>query len=87
MCRKLGNIKCPPHPVLIGVSILCFICAIILSQEEYFGKLYSRSKNVVQTSGRIAKATGRLLSSTAENFESLDDFADTVESFVEGATM
>tara|TARA_Y100000389_G_C17456584_1_gene518572 strand:- start:2254 stop:2595 length:342 start_codon:yes stop_codon:yes gene_type:complete len=87
LCLKLGIIKCPPHIVLICISIVCFSTAIILSQEEYFGKLYSYSKSAVQNGGRIAKATGKLLSSTAGNFESLDDFTETVESFVEGATM
>tara|TARA_B110001450_G_C17564765_1_gene458300 strand:- start:635 stop:976 length:342 start_codon:yes stop_codon:yes gene_type:complete len=84
---KLGIIKYPPHVVLICISIICFSVAIIISQEEYFGKLYSYSRSAVQNGGRIAKATGKLLSSTAGNFESFDDFTETVESFVEGATM
>jgi hypothetical protein len=84
--NKLFKINAPPQIFLFTISIISFSTAIFISQENYFKKMYSNSKHVAQTGGRLARATGKLISSTANNFESLDDFADTVESFVEGAT-
>jgi len=84
--KKVLNIEAPPQIVFIILAVICFTIAVFISQEDYFTNIYKCSKNVAQSGGRIVKATGKLLSSTANNFESFDDFADTVESMVEGAT-
>lgn len=84
---KTIGVKTPPHIILITCSIISFSLAIFISQEDYFKTIYNCSKNVAQSGGRIVKATGKLIHSTASNFDSLDDFADTVETMVEGASM
>ena len=84
---KFFNLETPPQILFISISVLCFIAAVFISQEDYFKTIYNCSKNVAQSGGRIVKATSKLISSTANNFESFDDFADTVESMVEGATL
>ena len=84
---KTIGVRTPPHIILITCSIISFSLAIFISQEDYFKTIYNCSKNVAQSGGRIVKATGKLIHSTASNFDSLDDFADTVETMVEGDSM
>lgn len=83
---KIFGIRVPPHLVYIILSVICFATAICLSQEDYFKALYNQSKHIAYSGERIVKATGKLIKSTAGNFNSFDDFVDTVESIVEGAT-
>jgi len=84
---KTLGVSTPPHIILITLSVISFSSAIFISQEDYFKNMYNCSKNVAQSGGRIVKATGKLLHSTASNFESLDDFAETVETMVEGVSL
>ena len=83
--KKIFNRKSPPHIILMISSIMCFTIAICISQEDYFKELYYRSKVVATTGNRIVTATGKLIKSTASNFDSLDDFAETVETMAEEA--
>ncbi len=87
ICNKIGLSSCPGHSLIIFSSILTFTLAVIVSQEDFFIKIYKKIKNIFQNGGRIVKATSKLISSTADNFDSLDDFTDTVETLVEGATL
>ena len=83
--KKIFNRKSPPQIILIITSVIFFVTAICLSQEDYFKELYYRSKVVANTGNRIVTATGKLIKSTASNFDSLDDFAETVETMAEEA--
>ena len=84
-CNNFLNIKCPPHYILLLISFLSFFIAIVIVQKDYFDKIFITTKKVVQTGGRILSASGKLVKSTANNFDNLDEFADSFETFVDAA--
>ena len=81
---KISSKKCPPHICFIMLSFLFFGITIYISQEKYFKSLFDRLNGVAQSGGRIVMAGTNLVQNAAGNFDSLDDFADTVESMAEG---
>lgn len=84
-CKNFLNIDCPAHYILLLISFISFIIALVVAQKDYFDKVFLATKKVVQTGGRILSASGRLVKGTANNYENLDEFAESFETFVDAA--
>lgn len=87
-CRifnKISSKKCPPHICFLMLSGGCFAAFIGIAQKKYFIDLFRYITGAAETSGRIVYAGGSIVKKAASNFDSLSDFADTVETMADNA--
>ncbi len=87
-CRifsKFSSKKCPPHICFLMLSGGCFAAFVGLAQKKYFIDLFKYVTGAAESSGRIVYAGGSIVKKAASNFESLSDFADTVETMADNA--
>ena len=85
-CRIFGKFsskKCPPHICFLMLSGGCFAAFVALAQKKYFLDLFKYITGAAESSGRIVYAGGSIVKKAASNFESLSDFADTVETMAD----
>jgi len=86
MFKKISSKKCPTQLSFILLSGILYGLSILLAQEDYLTFILEHISSAVYTSKRIVLAGGNLVKNVAGNFESLSDFADTVESAAEAST-
>ena len=82
---KISSKKCPPHLCFLILSGGCFAAFVGLAQKEYFIDLLKYISGAAESSGRIVFAGGNIVKKAASNFDSLSDFADTVETMADNA--
>lgn len=83
--RKFSSKKCPPHLCFLMLSGGCFAAFVGLAQKKYFTDLLSYITGAAESSSRIVYAGGSIVKKAASNFDSLSDFADTVETMADNA--
>jgi hypothetical protein len=86
MFKKISSKKCPSQMSFIFLSGILYGLSILMAQEDYLIYILEYISGAVHTSKRIVLAGGNLVKNAAGNFESLSDFADTVESVAEVST-
>tara|TARA_B100000575_G_scaffold252443_1_gene220428 strand:+ start:4237 stop:4578 length:342 start_codon:yes stop_codon:yes gene_type:complete len=84
-CTEILNRECPDHMTLICLSLLCFIVAIFIAQRDFFQRMFKVGKELVQSGGRVLKASRKLLQNTAGNYKNSTEFAESFEEFVDAA--
>ena len=85
MFKKISPKKCPSQLTFIILSGMLYGLSILIAQEDYLTYILDNISKGLYTSKRIVLAGGNLVKNAAGNFESLSDFADTVESAAEAS--
>ena len=86
LVARLTDRPCPPHIVHLIFSVICFVMAIVLAQEEYVIEMANTVSNLWNTTTKVLQSAGKLVkhvyNSASKKYSNVEDFTNAVDKFV-----